>query len=385
MLCGEIVEARRAGAQPLAPPLISVIIPVYNAAKELPRCLAALAQTEGVAWECIVVDDGSTDESALVAQAWGARVVSSGRRAGGPSHARNVGAAAATASLLCFLDADVLVRRDTLAQFVKLFAADPGLTAAFGSYDTAPDAPDVLSQYRNLLHHFVHQKGKEMASTFWSGCGAIRREAFVELGGFDAAYTRPSVEDIDLGYRLRAAGKRIRLAKHIQVTHLKRWTLWGILKTDIRDRALPWTALIVRTRMLPNDLNLDLASRLSALSVYVLLGLLVLGWWLPVLWLAAPLPLAVLFACNHDLYRFLARLRGRWFLVRVLPLHWLYYAYSALVFGGGLLLGPLLYRRRAWARRWGPARRLLAAGAARQASDPGTPARVSRSPSEGAL
>ena len=58
----------------------------------------------------------------------------------------------------------------------------------------------MVSQYRNLLHHFVHQHGHAEASTFWAGCGAIRRAAFDAVGGFDAArFPRPSIEDIELG------------------------------------------------------------------------------------------------------------------------------------------------------------------------------------------
>lgn len=312
---------------------------MYNGAPVLARCLQALWQSQGVSWECIVVDDGCTDESVAVARRWGARVVHAGRRAAGPGQARNLGASVAAASLLCFIDADVLVRPHTLAEFIALFETDPDLAAAFGSYDAHPDSADALSQYRNLLHHFVHQHGQEMATTFWSGCGAMRRSMFLALGGFDPAYTRPSIEDIELGYRLRAAGGRIRLAKHIQVTHLKRWTFWGIVKTDIFDRALPWTALIRQSRTLPNDLNLHTASRASALSVYALAGLIALGWWWPVARAAALLPLAVLLSCNCSLYAFFLRRHGLWFLLMAIPMHWLYYAYSALAFAGGMLLG----------------------------------------------
>ncbi len=329
-----------------ASPLISVVIPVYNGAATLARCLEALARSRGVTWECLVVDDGCTDASIAIARRWNARVIQTSQPGCGPAQARNRGARAATAPLLCFLDADVLVRPETLAEFVAAFEANPRLSAVFGSYDAQPDAQDLLSQYRNLLHHFVHQTGREEASTFWSGCGAIRRDVFLEIGGFDPRYIRPSIEDIELGYRLRAAGKCIRLAKHIQVTHLKRWTFWGILKTDICDRALPWTALIMRTRLLPNDLNLNTASRTSALSVYAFVGLLALGWWQPVAWLAALLPLAVLLACNRALYAFFLRHRGGWFLLRVLPMHWLYYAYSALALLCGVLLVIFWHRWR---------------------------------------
>jgi glycosyltransferase involved in cell wall biosynthesis len=335
---------RPEGARDAASPTISVIVPVRDGAEVLARCLEALRHSQGVAWECIVVDDGSTDDSATIARDCGARVLHIGLPGRGPGQARNLGARAARAPLLCFLDADVLVRADTLAQFVALFEADAGLAAAFGSYDAQPDAPDVLSQYRNLLHHVVHQSGQEAASTFWAGCGAIRRSTFLAIGGFDPEYTRPSIEDIELGYRLRAAGARIRLAKHIQVTHLKRWTFWAIVKTDVRDRALPWTALILRNRRLPNDLNLQTASRASAVSVYALLALVALGWCRPVARPAALLPLAVLLTCNRRLYAFFVRERGPWFLLRVLPMHWLYYAYSGLAFGLGMLSGLVLDR-----------------------------------------
>jgi hypothetical protein len=189
-------------------------------------------------------------------------------RRSGPASARNFGVRHSRGGIVLFIDADVVVRPDTIARVAAQFETNPGLAAVFGSYDDDPSAKNFLSQYKNLFHHYVHQTGEGEIRTFWSGCGAIRRSSFLALGGFDPTYTRPSIEDIELGYRLRAAGAPIRLAKHIQVTHLKRWTFWDIVRTDLRDRALPWTALIARTRCLPDDLNLDWASRASALSVY---------------------------------------------------------------------------------------------------------------------
>ena len=76
------------------------------------------------------------------------------------------------------------------------------------------------------------------------------------LGGFDEGYRQPSIEDIELGYRLKQAGHRIRLCKALQVKHLKRWSVVSLLKSDFFDRALPWTELILRDRRVINDLNL---------------------------------------------------------------------------------------------------------------------------------
>ncbi len=253
---------------------VSVIIPVYNSAVYLEACLAHLAASALPPLECIVVDDGSTDESAEVARRYGAKVLSTGGRAG-PAHARNLGAREARGEILFFLDSDVCVHPGTLERLRQDFQADPTLDALIGSYDASPASADFLSQYKNLMHYFVHQHGRQDACTFWSGCGAIRREVFLEHAGFDESYQRPAVEDIELGYRLRMAGRKVILDKGLQVKHLKRWTFWGLVKTDVLDRGIPWTELILRDRCMPNDLNLELSQRVSVALAFLLLGICV--------------------------------------------------------------------------------------------------------------
>jgi hypothetical protein len=152
------------------------------------------------------------------------------------------------------------------------FENEPELVALIGSYDDSPACPDFLSQYRNLMHHFVHQSSRQQASTFWSGCGAIRPELFLQHCGFDESYGRPAIEDIELGYRLQQAGCRIVLDRGIQVKHLKRWTLFDLVKTDVLDRGIPWTELILRDRRMPNDLNLQISQRISVALVFLLIG-----------------------------------------------------------------------------------------------------------------
>ena len=109
------------------------------------------------------------------------------------------------------------------------------------------------------------QVGHPDASTFWGGCGAIRRSVFIGVGGFDAErFPRPSIEDIELGHRLRVAGYRIRLDRSLQGTHLKRWRLLSVIRTDIACRAVPWARLILINRRVPDDLNLKMDQRVSA-------------------------------------------------------------------------------------------------------------------------
>jgi hypothetical protein len=183
------------------------------------------------------------------------------------------------------------------------------------------------------LHHYVHQQGHEDASTFWTGCGAIRADAFRALGGFDAVYHIPSMEDIELGYRLRASGRRIRLVKSLQVKHLKHWTAGSLLRADFVARALPWSQLILSSGVLIDDLNVTVRSRFCAALVYGLLLTLGLAVRWPVLLWLTVLQAAALLVLNADLYRFFLRKRGLLFTLAVIPWHWFYYFYGALAFG----------------------------------------------------
>ncbi len=250
---------------------ISVVIPAYNGGTQLDECLNALARLATAPSEIIVVDDGSTDGSIQRAaeHSLGVRILATSGRMG-PATARNMGAQAATGDILFFLDADVCVHADATERLAAAFA-DPAIDAVIGSYDDDPSSRDFLSQYKNLMHCFVHQNARSEASTFWSGCGAIRREIFLTMSGFDASYRRPAIEDIELGYRLCHAGRRILLDRDLRVKHLKKWTFWGLLKTDVLDRGIPWTELILRDQKMPNDLNLQISQRVSIGLVYLML------------------------------------------------------------------------------------------------------------------
>jgi GT2 family glycosyltransferase len=228
-----------------------VIVPATDGPPTLRRCVDAIRSSSDPPEEVIVVTEPG---------------------GAGPAAARNAGAERATADVLVFVDADVIVHRDAIGRIRAAFGRDPSLKALFGSYDDEPGAPGAVSGFRNLLHHHVHQQGAGPAETFWAGLGAIRRQAFFAAGGFDEArYPRASIEDVELGMRLVAAGGPIRLDPEIQGTHLKRWTLLGMLRTDFAHRGIPWIGLLLRSRTVPRHLNLGWRHRLSAVASLLVL------------------------------------------------------------------------------------------------------------------
>lgn len=290
---------------------LSVVVPATNRPATLDRCLAALRVATGPDDEVIVVD-GPTERTAI--------------------EARNAGAARARHDVLVFVDADVEVHPDALARMRAGFA-DPELTAVFGSYDDAPSVRTTVSAFRNLLHHHVHQTNAGPTTSFWTGLGAVRRDAFDAVGGFDAVrYRVPSVEDIDLGRRLVDAGARISLDPAIQGKHLKRWTLRSLVWTDFSKRGVPWVAMMWRARAVPSTLNLGLVHRASAAAsvgavVGIVLGsLVVIGACM-----------SALVALNHAFYALLLRRQGIPGAVAGIGLHALHHLVAAVAVPVGVL------------------------------------------------
>jgi cellulose synthase/poly-beta-1,6-N-acetylglucosamine synthase-like glycosyltransferase len=316
---------------------LSVIVPAHNGEHVLAESLPALLASDlpRNQWELIVVDDASTDETADVAERHANRVVRLDGGPYGPASARNHGSEVARGEVLAFVDADVCIHADTLRKFLDVLSEDPGLSAVFGAYDTNPRAPGLVSQYRNLLHHYVHASQEGPADTFWAGCGAIRRSVFIQAGRFDARrYPRPQIEDIELGYRVRARGGRILLRPDIQCTHLKRWTLKGMVINDVRDRGLPWMRLLLdREAVGVGTLNVRAGERiLTAAMATAVLALAAAPFVATRIFLAlAAACLLLILGANLPLLRWFARRRGPLFALGVVPLRLLYYLLNAAV------------------------------------------------------
>jgi GT2 family glycosyltransferase len=239
------MPGRRDDAQPA--PRISVIMPVYNSEQLLPECLAALRGSEGADYEILVVDDSSTDRSREIAAAAGCRVVPSGGRLG-PAGARNKGVAQATGDVLFFVDSDVMVRPDTLRRLAAAFAEDATLDGVIAVQAPAMRFQNLCSRYKNLWMYYTYaRRAGEDVPLFYTTAAAIRRQAFLDSGGFDLNYTNPNVEDTDFGQKLARLGYRIRVLPDLEVEHVKGYDLRGLLRVDFL-RSMSLARLKLRKR-----------------------------------------------------------------------------------------------------------------------------------------
>ena len=330
----EAVSSTQRGAASL-----SVIVPAFENPQQLEISLNALARSSSPPLEVIVVDDGSRvrkDEIAAVCERYKARYVRLERNLG-PASARNAGAKASSGSILVFLDADVAVHPETLQEIRNCLEERPDLDAVFGAYDDRPSVPGTVSQFRNLLHHYIHLQSAGKANTFWAGCGAIRRPVFEAACGFPESYPQPSIEDVELGRRLTIAGSAIELDPSIQVTHVKHWTLWSMFRTDLFQRAAPWTEIFWEWGGLPRRLNFGWVNRLCVMLAGAGLVGLAMRW--PVFSLFAGL---WILALNIPIYRFIASRLGARALPASVAAHLVHFCAAFL----GILLGSWRFFRK---------------------------------------
>ncbi|MDF1844570.1 MAG: glycosyltransferase [Rubripirellula sp.] len=363
---------------------VSVVVPVYNGEKDIEECLAKIQCSRDCSFEIVVANDASTDRTAEIAERMGARVITLEEQSG-PAAARNHAISACRGDLIVFVDCDVRIAENTLQQFQTQFEKNDWV-AAFGSYDQNPKAGNLVSTYKNLMHHFFHQRSAREAQTFWSGCGAVKKSVFEQTGGFNEQFARPSIEDIEFGMRLKEAGRPIGSLPHIQVQHTKRWTLRNLVYTDVFLRGIPWTRLMLRAGNLQNDLNVSGSQRACVfIAGLIVVALALVAWFQPAViltpipfiallqladcpehhrgirryarWLVAML-LPLLTACciawqpllavvflgvfaigliNHASLRFLMNVNGIPFAILCLPLHVIYYIYCGFSFAAGNL------------------------------------------------
>lgn len=326
----------------------SVIVPVYNGASVITRCLDALAaQTiPPDRYEIIVVDDGSRDDTAEQVNEWMARHPGRPIRLlrqenAGPAAARNHGARMAQAPILLFTDADCAPMPDWVETMLAAFE-DPEVVGVKGAY---------LTDQRGLVPRFVQaeyedrydrMRGLAQIDFIDTYSAGYRREIFLENGGFDPIFTTASVEDQEFSFRLAQKGYRLVFEPRARVRHLH--------DSDLGEYARRkyfigfWKALLTRwhpERMVQDShtpqvlkIQIVLAGLFLACLPLALLGLA----WPPLRWFGGALVLVVLLFLATAL-PFLAKLaRHSWLLALVgIPM----LVTRAVALGAGYLLGTI--------------------------------------------
>lgn len=201
-----------------------MIIPVYNGAPVITRCLDALAAQGESNLELIVVDDGSTDETHAVVQAWAAAhparsVTLTSQPNAGPAAARNHGARLARTPLLLYTDADCIPTPGWVQAFVAAFAGDNPPAAAMGAYlsrQSTPAARFAQLEFEERYALMARRPAIDFVATY---SAAYQRAVFLAVGGFDAAFRKANNEDTELAYRLSAAGYRMAFVPQARVYH----------------------------------------------------------------------------------------------------------------------------------------------------------------------
>ena len=222
--------------KPQPRPLVSVVVPVYNAAGSLPHCLGALlAQTyPSERYEIIIVDDGSTDASAVVAHScldnWEGVTQVIQKPNAGPASARNRGIEAASGDIVAFIDSDCVAEREWLMRLTDVFRASDDAVAGVGGPIINHSPPGWVSSYLQAANFYRHRMRRGVVDYLVTGNVAFRRSALLAVGGF-AVDEGVWGEDADLSFRLRQLGYVLLLTQQGTVTHFGSPTsLRGLIK-----------------------------------------------------------------------------------------------------------------------------------------------------------
>lgn len=197
-------------------PLVSLVIPLFNAENEIRICLNSIFKSSWPHFEVIIIDDCSTDRSLDVAKEYPCRIYTMDSNRG-PAKARNLGVSQADSEIILFLDSDTQVKEATIKQFYDAFQKHRDIDAVLAVPESASLRAGRASNYNSLRSHYTFISAEPITDYFSTQMGAMRKDAFLATGGFDEKFTSADIEDIELGMRLRP--NRVLIQKEILIGH----------------------------------------------------------------------------------------------------------------------------------------------------------------------
>ncbi|WP_205327113.1 glycosyltransferase family 2 protein [Glycomyces sp. YM15] len=318
--------------EPAAGPLfVSAIVPCHNAAGTLRDCLGALRNQTRVPDEVIVVDDASADDSAAIAAEFGCEVIRLERNRG-PSGARNTGIAAARGEVLFFVDSDVALRPDAVANALELMESGPDIDIVHGTYDPEPlRGRSITERYLVLREAFWRHRHAGPANVVVFAVAAVRCGVFERFGPLDERLR--DCEDVE--YSARMGGRAaIVIAESVAGSHDAGSSLPKALRTQWK-RSTPLSALR------PRGVRLERINRMRSLAATAAaLASLPVAVLAPQALLVTAAALAFALASDADLLRYAARHIGP---ARTVPFAAVHLCFMA-VLVCGIAAGPLMRR-----------------------------------------
>ncbi len=300
--------------------MISVVIPTYNAEKFMPALLDSIFRQAVDDMEVIIVDDCSTDDTVKIAENYPVKVIRSTKNSG-PARARNTGVQAAAGDIIFFLDSDVIVLDGTIREVKDYFEKNPSANCVIGICSTKPLNRGFVPGYMAMFE-YIHLIGRQYdrVSVFAPRCGAIKKELFLKIGGYDENYRGADVEDFELARRINKTDSII-LNPRMIVKH-RFADFRQALKIYFR-RTVMWVHLFFRERQLDNAGPTSPGNGIAAICAFSSFLLLFL---IPYCSFAKPAFLfliAVYLFSNLKWWNFMRKEAGLMFAVRALPLNYL--------------------------------------------------------------
>lgn len=311
----------------------SIIVPVYNSQISLKRCLDAIFSSEMKDFEVIVIDDGSRDNSSLIAKGYPAKLVTLNENLGRP-YARNIGAENSQGEILVFIDSDITIKKNTLKKIGEDFKTEKNIVAVIGVLSKECPHKDFFSQYKNLYMHYIFRKCPRYIDFLYSSLAAIKKDCFLR---FDERFRIG--EDTELGQRYKKLDKKILLNPELEVTHLKKYNFKKIIRNDF---SVPFWW--VKSFMLHRGLRDIFGKRRFAharmnqlMNIFIcyLITLSLILFYRPGMKIFFCILLFINLVLNLKFFGFLCKERGFLFLVKSIAFTYL----DSLIMGSGILAG----------------------------------------------